>query len=178
MAGAEGDGDQQMNYKRVNLGLFGLVLLLVLVAYFEPGINLPVDKTPLTDLKAEEINFIRLTDNRGRELVMEQQQGRWIMTAPYKKPANEQRIRQLLDITTTRSFSCFSIPASRLAEFGLDPASIHLQLNETQLEFGGNEPTQFRRYVRIGDQLHLISNGFHHHLMAQADDFISKTKTQ
>ena len=174
MAGAEDVGDQQMNYKAVNLGLFGLVLLLALVAYFEPGINLPVKKIPLTDLKAEEINFIRITDNHGRELVMERQQGRWMMTAPYKKPANEQRIKQLLGITTTRSFSRFTIPETRLAEFGLDPAPIHLQLNRTRLAFGGNEPIQFRRYVRIGDQLHLISNGFHHHLMAQADDFVSK----
>lgn len=167
-----------MNYKIVNSGLFGLVLLLALVAYFEPGITLPVEKIPLTYLKAEEINFIRITDNRGRELVMERQRDGWVITVPYKKPANEQRIKQLLDITTTRSFSRFAVPELRLAEFGLDPAPIHLQLNKTQLAFGGNEPIQFRRYVRIGNQLHLISNGFHHHLMAQADDFISKTKTE
>jgi len=161
----------------INMGLFVLVLLLVLIAYFEPGIEQAVEKIPLTDLKPEEVSFIRISDNRGRDLVMEKQQGSWQMTSPYKQPADEQRIRQLLDITTTRSFSRFAIPEARLAEFDLDPAPIHLQLNEIKLEIGGNEPIQFRRYVRIGDQLHLISNGYHHHLMAQADDFVSKTET-
>ncbi len=166
-----------MNRKAVNLGLFGLVLLLALVAYFEPGIKQAAEKIPLTNLKPEEVDFIRISDNRGRDLVMERVQGRWQMRSPFKKPADEQRIRQLLNITTTRSFSRFALPEAQLAEFGLDPAPIHLQLNETRLEIGGNEPVQFRRYVRVGDQLHLISNGFHHHLMAQADDFVNKTET-
>ncbi len=165
-----------MNRKMVNPGLFVLVLLLASAVYFGPGIEQVSEKIPLTDLKPEEVYFIRISDNRGRDLVMEKQQGSWQMTNPYKQPANEQRIRQLLDITTTRSFSRFAIPKERLAEFDLDPAPIHLQLNEIKLEIGGNEPIQFRRYVRIGDQLHLISNGYHHHLMAQADDFVKKTE--
>ena len=167
-----------MNHKAVNLGLFGLVLLLALVAYFEPGIKQAADKTPLTDLTPEEVSYIRISDNRGRELVMEKQQGGWMVTAPYKKPANEQRISQLLGITTTHSFSQFAIPEARLAEFGLDPAPIQLQLNETTLAFGDSEPIQFRRYVRIADQLHLINNGYHHHLMAQPDDFVSQSQAQ
>jgi len=165
-----------MNRKAVNPGLFVLVLLLALIVYFEPGIEQAAGKIPLTSLTPEEVYFIRISDNHGRDLVMEKKQGGWQMTSPYKQPADEQRIRQLLDITTTRSFSRFTIPEARLAEFGLDPAPIHLQLNEIKLEIGGNEPIQFRRYVRIGDQLHLISNGYHHHLMAQADDFVKKTK--
>jgi len=163
-----------MNRKGVNLGLFVLVVLLASAVYFEPGIEQTAAKTPLTSLKPEEVSFIRISDSRGRDLVMEKQQGSWLMTSPYKKPADEQRIRQLLDITTTRSFSQFSIPKERLAEFGLDPAPIHLQLNDVKLDIGGNESIQFRRYVRIDDQLHLINNSYHHHLMAQADDFIRK----
>ncbi len=160
----------------VNLGLFLLVLLLSLVAYFEPGINQPVEKITLTHLTPKDVSYIRISDNRGRDLVMQKQQGHWLMINPYKKPANEQRINQLLDITTTRSFSQFKIPDGRLAEFGLEPPSIHLQLNDLMLEIGGNESIKFRRYVRVGEQLHLINNGYHHHLMAQADDFVSKTK--
>jgi len=167
-----------MNHKVINLGLFILVLLLLLVAYYEPGIeDRSIEKVPLTQLKPEEISFIRISDNSGRDLAMEKQQDGWLMTSPYNKPADEQRIRQLLDITTTRSFSRFAIPKARLAEFDLDPAPIHLQLNDVKLEIGGNEPIQFRRYVRVGNQLHLISNGYHHHLMAQADDFLSNTET-
>ncbi len=162
---------------KINLSLFLLVLLLAAMAYFEPGTSQRSEKITLTHLVPRDINYIRIRDNHGRDLIMEKQQGHWQMTNPYKKPANEQRIQQLLDITTTRSFSQFKVPKTRLAEFGLAPPSIYLQLNNLMLEIGGNESIQFRRYVRIGDQLHLINNGYHHHLMAQADDFISKTKT-
>ena len=165
-----------MNRKIVNLGLFVLVVVLSSVIYFEPGKEQTAEIVPLTHLKPEEVNFIRISDNRGRNLVMEKQQGSWQMTSPYKKTADEQRIKQLLDITTTRSFSRFEIPEDRLAEFGLAPASIYLQLNNVKLEIGGNESLQFRRYVRIADQLHLINNGYHHHLMAQADDFVRKAE--
>lgn len=165
-----------MNRKLINFGLFALVVALSLIVYFEPGKKHTVEKTPLTHFKPEEVNFIRISDNRGRNLVMEKQQGSWQMINPYKKPADEDRIKQLLGITTTRSFSHFKIPEDRLAEFGLAPASVYLQLNNVKLEIGGNEPIQFRRYVRIADQLHLINNGYHHHLMAQADDFVHKDK--
>jgi len=165
-----------MNHKAVNLGLFLLVLLLALMVYFEPGKKTVIEKIPLTSLQPEEVDFIRISDNRGRDIVLEKQQGRWQMISPYRKPANEQRINQLLDITTTRSFSQFKAPKERLAEFGLAPASIYLQLNNVKLEIGGNESIQFRRYVRIADQVHLINNGYHHHLMAQADDFVRKAE--
>lgn len=165
-----------MNRKGVNLGLLVLVVLLTLAVYFEPGKKHTVEKIPLTHLTPEEIDFIRISDNRGRNLVLEKQQGGWQMTSPYNKPADEQRISQLLDITTTRSFSHFEVPKDRLAEFGLAPAAIHLQLNNVKLEIGGNESVQFRRYVRIADQIHLINNGYHHHLMAQADDYVRKAE--
>ncbi len=162
----------------VNLGLSGLVLLLALVAYFEPGMAPPAERVPLTRLTPETVDFIRIHDNRGRDLVMERRQGRWQMTRPYRKAVDEQRVRQLLGITTTHSFARFGITGAQRAEFGLDPPLVYLQLNGTKLEIGGNEPIQFRRYVYVADRLHLISNGFHHHLMAQADDFLEREPAQ
>jgi len=175
--GVDGAGSDRMNRNMmINFGLLLLVLLLAATVYFESGINQSPKKITLTQLVPSDINYIRIRDNHGRDLIMEKQQGHWWMIRPYKKTANEQRIQQLLNITTTRSFSQFKIPEVRLAEFGLTPPSIYLQLNNLVLEIGGNESIQFRRYVRIGEQMHLINNGYHHHLMAQADDFISKTK--
>ncbi|HEC15846.1 MAG TPA: hypothetical protein ENI99_04625 [Sedimenticola sp.] len=155
-----------------NLGLLALVIVLALMAIYEPGLETAQKAPPLTRLKPEEVHFIRLSDNRGRDLVLEKRQGAWRMTRPYEKAADEVRIGQLLGITTTRSFSRFAAPRDRLAEFGLAPPSIRLQLNDLELEIGGNEPLRFRRYVRIGDQIHLIGNGFHHHLMASAEDYV------
>lgn len=161
---------------KINLGLLTIVLILTLIARYEPGLEKPEKKIPLTHLNPAEINSIRISDTRGRELVLKKQQGHWQMISPQKTAANEFRIAQLLGIATTRSFSRFPVPEERLTEFGLNPAPIQLQFNDLILEIGENEPMQFRRYVRFNNRIHLISNGFHHHLMAQPDDFIATDK--
>jgi len=161
----------------INLGLFILVALLGTIAIYEPS---PEEKSkplpPLTSMQPEEIHRIRLSNPGNLSIVLENIDGQWHMTSPQEAAANNSKIEQLLGITTTSSHSRFPLPKERLAEFGLEPASIRLQLNELVLEFGDNDPLNFRRYVRIGDQLHLISNGFHHHLMAGADDYLAPTK--
>ncbi|VAX09523.1 hypothetical protein MNBD_GAMMA26-311 [hydrothermal vent metagenome] len=160
----------------INLGLLILVVVLVLITLYEPGLDETEHKLPLTNLNPTEINSIRISDTKGRELILKKLQGHWQMTSPHQEAADETRIAQLLGIATTRSFSHFIVPEDRLAEFGLNPAPIQLKLNNVTLEIGGNESLRFRRYVRIGDQIHLISNGFHHHLMAQPDDFIAPNR--
>ena len=170
--------EQEMsNRTLINLGLFALVALLGAIAIYEPGLEehsrtLP----PLTSMQPEEIHRIRLSNPGNLSIVLEKKDGQWRMTTPQEAAANTDKIQQLLGIATTSSHSRFPLPKERLAEFGLEPGSIHLQLNELVLEFGNNDPLNFQRYVRIGDQLHLISNGFHHHLMASVDAYLAPTK--
>ena len=165
------------NRTLINLGLFVLVALLSAVAIYEPS---PEEQSkplpPLTSMQPEEIHRIRLSNPGNLSIVLEKKDGQWHMTIPQEAAANTDKIEQLLGIATTSSHSHFPLPKERLAEFGLEPASIRLQLNELVLEFGDNDPLNFRRYVRIGDQLHLISNGFHHHLMASVDDYLAPAK--
>jgi hypothetical protein len=161
----------------INLGLFALVALLTAIAIYEPGLQEQSGTSPpLTPLQPDEIHYIRLSNPGNLGIELEKRDGSWHMTAPRQAAANADKIGQLLGIATTSSHSHFPLPKKRLAEFGLETPSIRLQLNELVLEFGDNDPLQFRRYVRINEQLHLISNGFHHHLMAGADDYLAPTK--
>jgi hypothetical protein len=158
----------------INLGLFALVALLAAIAVYEPGLEKQRDKAPpLTNLQSHEIHYIRLSNPSNPGIELEKRADTWHMTAPRQEPANNDKIEQLLGIATTRSHSRFPLPKERLNEFGLDRPGIRLELNDLVMEFGNNEPLQFRRYVRIGEQLHLISNGFHHHLMAGVDDYLA-----
>lgn len=161
------------NRTLINLGLLALVALLGTIAIYEPGLEEnETTKTPLTSLQPGEIHYIRLSNPGNPAIELEKREGSWYMTAPRKAPANDDKIEQLLGIATARSHSHFPLPKERLAEFGLDQPVVRLQLNDLVLEFGNNEPLQFRRYVRIGNELHLISNGFHHHLMATINDYL------
>lgn len=158
----------------INLGLLLLVLLLGTIAIYEPGLE---DNTqprpPLTSLQPEAIQHIELNNPSHTKIALKKVNGRWQMIAPQAAPANEKKIKELLGIVSTNSYSRFPVDPQRLSEFGLDPAPIKLRLNNLELEFGGNDPLQFRRYVRIGNQLHLISNGFHHHLVAGVNDYLA-----
>jgi hypothetical protein len=158
----------------INLGLFLLVALLGAIAIYEPGLEDQAQRpTPLTNLQPQEIHSIRLSTPANEIIALEKRADGWHMTQPQAAPANDKKIVQLLGITTTTSHSRLPLPQERLGEFGLAPTPIRLQLNELTLEFGNNDPLQFRRYVRIGDQLHLISNGFHHHLMAGVNGYLA-----
>ena len=145
----------------LNLVLSGLVLgLLLLVWRLQPQ-ALP----PLTPLLPEQIALIHLSATSGRDIQLEKRAGHWWLG---HTRADERRIEQLLGICTTPSLQRFPLPSEGLAEFGLDNPAIRLRLNDLELAFGTTDPLNGWRYVRVGDQIHLIGDGFQHHLTAPA----------
>lgn len=154
-----------------NILLLLLVPLLLLILWLEPGIKPPVPQ-PLTSLHSNQVNLIAISDLSGRSMELERNKDRWVMRQPKQGAANSGRIEQLLGITQTFSHSHFPARNAKLSEFGLQPAQITLQLNGVRLLFGNNDPVYQRRYVKIGDMVHLIDDGFQHHLLAEADQFL------
>ncbi len=104
---------------------------------------------------------------------MERNNGKWEMTTPHRIAANGPRINILLDLAATPSIEQQPLPLERLAEFGLEQPVAKVEFNNTQIIFGGTHPYNYRRYLRIGDTLHLIDDLFPHHVLAQAEAFIS-----
>lgn len=157
----------------INLGLLALVTLLGLAILFSPEEKDGDRFEPLTGLDPAQINRIRISNNNGPAFTLARQGKGWQMLSPYKVAANVPRINILLDIVSTPSFERFPLPRDRLAEFGLDKPRAELQLNDTTLIFGATHPYNYRRYVRIGDTLHLTNDLFPHHVQARAEAFIS-----
>jgi hypothetical protein len=147
----------------INLVLLGLITALALLFWWLQPTPLPA----LTNLQPEQIEEIRISDNKGRDLRLRKTASGWRLG---QAPANARRIHQLLGICTTPSLQRFPAP-QRLEEFGLQPAAIRLQLNRLELAFGGNDPLNGWRYVLIEDQIHLIGDGFQHHLTAPEPAF-------
>lgn len=151
----------------LNLVLSGLVVLLGLIIWWVQPEPLPT----LTDLQPEQVENIRIADDSGREILLVRQKGTWLLG---QAPADVKRIEQLLGICNTTSLNRFPAPLERLQEFGLQPPAILLRLNDLELAFGSNDPINGWRYVRIDDQIHLIGDGFHHHLTAPASEFLQE----
>lgn len=151
----------------ISLILLGLTLLASLLVWQLQPEPLPL----LTSLQPDQIHSIRITDPAGRDIQLIKTADQWKLS---RKPANTQRIEQLLGISTTLSLRRFPLPTERLGEFGLQPPAIRLWLNETELDFGTTDPLNGWRYVRQGDQVHLIGDGFYHHLTAGREAYLEE----
>jgi hypothetical protein len=143
---------------RLNLLLMLLVGMLGLAVWLSHPDRLP----PLTGVEPASVNRIEISDLSGRHILLQRRDGTWYLG---DRRANQGRVAQLLGICTTPSLERFTAPAS-LRPYGLDPAPIRLRLNDTTLDFGDNDPINGWRYVRIGNRVHLIADGFRHHLSA------------
>ncbi|MDJ0806617.1 MAG: hypothetical protein QNJ78_07250 [Gammaproteobacteria bacterium] len=148
----------------INLLLFLAVGLLGLLTWRLQPQPLPA----LTELHPEQIKQIVIKDRAGREIRLTRQSGGWLVNG---SPADTERIDQLLGLCHTPSLKRFPAPADNLQQFGLAPPMILLQLNDLILAFGSTDPVQGWRYVRIDNQIHLIGDGFHHHLTAAPSEY-------
>ncbi len=155
----------------INLALLAVVTVLGLTVWLIPE-EQPAEPPPLTALDPSGIQRVRL-QNRHGELELRKGDAGWEMTAPYRVAANAPRIELLLGIADAKSLARFPLPGDRLAEFGLNPPLATLELDQTRIEVGGTEPLQHRRYLRIGDTLHLIADRFPQHLLAAPEEFVA-----
>ncbi|MFM8331012.1 MAG: DUF4340 domain-containing protein [Candidatus Methylumidiphilus sp.] len=161
-----------MNSKLLlNLILLAAVAALGLVAFLEPGKE--EEKTVyLTELDSDGIERFELRNTE--TLVFAKQDGHWRLTAPFAAPANDIRVRQLLNIAKSESHARYPLKPEELPKFGLDQPKAVLTIGQTRLAFGGAEPIDMMRYVQVGDTLHLVADDFSQHLNAKATDYVDK----
>ncbi|HWO99240.1 MAG TPA: DUF4340 domain-containing protein [Methylococcus sp.] len=156
----------------LNLVLLAVLAVLGVIAYFEPG-KVEPPKTPLTQVDIDKLDTFTLRQGE-QTLSFSRKNGHWWLAAPFAAPANEFRVRQLLEIAKANSDASYPLKTDELAKFELDKPIATLVLGETTLIFGGSDPIEMRRYVRIGDTLHLVRDDFSHHLTAGPTEYVDK----
>jgi hypothetical protein len=155
----------------LNLALLAIVAVLGALAFFEPG-KKKIETAPIAAVDETALTVITLKNKD--TIVFEKKDGRWRLTAPFQAPANEIRVRQLIDIAKAGSEADYPVKPEELAKFELDKPKATLILGHATLIFGGSDPINMRRYVRVGDTLHLVNDDFFHHLTASATDYVDK----
>ncbi|MDD1649522.1 MAG: DUF4340 domain-containing protein [Methylococcaceae bacterium] len=155
----------------MNLVLLAIIAVLGVVAFLKPGKQKPETPSLLT-LDASALT--RMTLQNKETLVFEKQDGAWRLTAPFVAPVNQVRAGQLLEVAKARSEANYPLKPEDVAQFGLDKPQAILTLGDATLQFGGTDPINMRRYVRLGDTLHLVDDNFFHHLTAPATDYVDK----
>lgn len=156
----------------LNLFLLIFIIVLVILVAYEPGKDKAITPPTLTNLKAENINHITLQINN-TVIELNKTHTGWIMLKPYQHPANSFRIDSILKLLSTVSLSKNSLTNLNPKKFGLDKPLASITFNKsTTIAFGHNKSLKHHRYVKIGSDLHMITDTFYYQLAARTESFI------
>jgi len=158
----------------LNLGLLLLIGVLVLLVIYEPGIDTPKENPRLLNIDRDAVKQIRI-ERQGQDTVelVRDESDKWQLTTPLAIGASDFRISSLLRITEQKSLGNYPADSERLARFGLEKPRATLTLNnKITIAFGDNTQLDQRRYVQIGDRVHLVSDTLYYHLIGAYTTFI------
>lgn len=154
---------------RVNLTLLLIAVALGAGILATPGKNRVA--SPLTTISPDSVSTISLYAGEQLKWAALRANSDWTLTHPEVANADNDRVGQLLKLLATPSVASVAVAPDKLADFGVAPPAYRVIFDETEIEFGILEPTSGGRYVRVNDQVHIIGDGFLHHLLAPAAQF-------
>jgi len=141
----------------INLLLLVAIGILLLVAYFEPGIDEQAEAPAITTLKKDRLRRIHLNRPVRDDLVLVKTATQsWVIEHSPELPADSYQLNALLRLAEQKAVRSYPASGLDLAQLQLDPPYATAILNDTAIEFGSLEPLEGLRYVRVADQVHLI----------------------
>jgi hypothetical protein len=155
----------------LNLGLLGLAAVLGWLTLVEPGREPPSAPQPLLDLSPAQVDTLRIERPTLGDLTLQRRESGWFLIAPVAAPANPELIRQLLKITQAVCPLHYPAAELELSRLQLEPPLLRLMLNDRVLAFGGIEPLDQQRYVRIGDTVYLCTDRYYYLLQGTVENF-------
>ena len=111
---------------------------------------------PLTTLAPEAVTRIAVEHPDAPAIRLEKRGGHWYLTEPVQGEADEIEINALIGLADKETKD--KVEGGAAAELGLEPAAYSVTLNDTVIEFGGVEPLQYRRYVRVAGAVSLVDD--------------------
>lgn len=162
-----------MNRARLNLLLAVIVLALGAGAWMAK-LHRDKPKATLTGLAAEGVNRI-VVEWPGSPAIKLEKQGRdWFLLEPVKARADGFEAVGATSLASTEVQSTIEGADVDLKELGLAPPDHTVTFNDVKIEFGGSEPLQSRRYVRVDGVIKLIEDPNSAALDKDYADLVSK----
>lgn len=144
----------------INLALTAVVGGLVILVMIEPGQEPPEPPRPITELAPEGVTSVTIEQPNRPSVRLERGAAGWRMTEPRDLRAAGSKIENLLALAGTQSHQSYSAGDIDPAELGLAEPEATLTLDGTRLVFGDTDPIEGRRYVQVGDTVHLVSGRY------------------
>lgn len=143
-----------MKRAQLNVALLAVAAGLGVAVFFASRPEPP--GPPLTALTPDQVTRIAL-EHPGQPVIrLEKREGAWFLAEPVTAEVDEFEINALLGVAGNETKE--KLEGAALAELELAPPKYALTLNDTRVEFGGVEPLQYRRYVKVGESVFLIED--------------------
>ncbi len=163
-----------MNRLTTHLLLLAVLVLLGLVAWFEPGREPPAAPTRLLAVDPAAITAVHIEPADADAIVLERAGEQWWLRAPVVTRASGHRIEELLRrLTEARSLGTFAAPPDERERYGLTTPALRLTVDGHTIAFGGSTPIDSRRYVLVDGTLHTISDRLYYRLTGGFATFVS-----
>lgn len=157
----------------LNLGLAIVVAALAAVAWLEPGKPPPPPEITLTTLDAQSVKRIEFHPPRGQGFALVRDGKEWFIEQPRLR-AQPFRVETLLELPGAVSAAQLTLADNKDNAFGVDPPQARIVFDQTEIAFGLTNPVGLRRYVRVGDAVHLIDDRFFHHAASKWTDWVDR----
>lgn len=158
----------------INILLIVAVVILTLVARYEPGIETPAGPQTLTSLRVDQIQSIRVNRPLREDLLFSKTNNTWAIDREPPVPADEFQVRALLRLAEQVAARSYPVEELELSRLALDPPYATVTLDGIEIDFGSLEPLQELRYTRVGDHVHLISDMYQHLIEADYTQFVRR----
>ncbi len=158
----------------INLLLFTAVVILMLVARFEPGIEQAQTQT-VTQLATDDVSRLQIERQLRDDLILERDaEGFWWIARDPRLPAEPFQVRALARLAEQNVTRSYPVAELDLAQLELDPPRTSLTLNTTRIDFGGIEALENLRYLRVGDRVSLVPDLYLHLVEAGYTHFVRR----
>lgn len=157
----------------LNLALAATVLALAAVVWFEPGKAPPPAEIKLTALDTQSVRRIDVHPPRGEGFVLTRDGKDWFIEQPRLR-AQPFRVETLLELPGAVSAAQLPLAGNTDNVFGVDPPQARVVFGSTEIAFGLTNPVGLRRYVRVGDTVHLIDDRWFHHAASTWTDWVDR----
>jgi hypothetical protein len=159
----------------LNLGLVALVVALLLVAYFRPGLEPEAGAQPITvQPDPATVTTLHIERDTRAPLSFSKDGDDWyLVTAERRLPAADFQVHALLRLLKATSLRSYPAGTLDLAALGLEPPRATLRIDALSIQFGATDALEQRRYVRIADTVHLIDDRYQHLINGDWAGFVS-----
>ncbi|PHS68627.1 MAG: hypothetical protein COB23_08785 [Methylophaga sp.] len=152
-----------------------LVLFIIILFWYSDSFLTPdLSVNTITDTQTSQIKHITIKRENRDNIELQKSSTGWHIDHPIQAEANNTRINLLLSLLTSTPYNQLRLPASEsLAQFGLDPVKLSIQLNDQVFVFGDTDPISKHRYILYHQIIYLISDNITPMLNANAASFIN-----